>query len=175
MSGKFGRVGVRFGMARLARKANQREVSKLGDVKHVWAEGSRMTGDVEVAAKVCDELEAKGTFSAEALVDASRDKDAPLHDMFEWNDTVAAEKYRIEQAKKIIRSIVVVMEDKPMTYRAYSSTGQKVYVSTAKALSETRTREIILSTAKAELMAFKRKYQTLTELSEVFEVIDRVV
>lgn len=146
----------------------------MGDVKHVWAEGSRMTGDAELAAKVCDELEAKGAFSAESLVDASRDEDAPLHDMFEWNDTIAAEKYRIEQAKKIIRSIVVVMDDKPMTYRAYSSTGPKVYMSTAKALSQTRTREILLNTAKAELAAFKRKYQTLTELSEVFHAIDRV-
>lgn len=146
----------------------------MGDVRHVWAEGSRMTGDAELAAKVCDELEEKGTFSAETLVDVSRDENAPLHDMFEWNDTIAAEKYRIEQAKKIIRSIVVVYDDKPITHKAYSSTGPKAYMSTAKAVKESRTREILLNAAKAELLAFKRKYQTLTELAEVFAAIDKV-
>ena len=134
-----------------------------------------MTGDAELAAKVCKELEAKGSFSAEELVDASEAEDAPLHDMFEWNDTIAARKYRIEQAKKIIRSIVVVMDDKPVRYREFSSVSSKTYMSTMTALSSERTREILLSAAKTEMERFKAKYRTLTELAEVFDAIDSVL
>lgn len=138
----------------------------------VWAEGSCMTGDVEVAANVCKELEANGNLSAKALVDASRDEDAPLHDMFEWDDSIAAEKYREVQAAKIIRSIVVVMEDKPLSYRQFSSIAPKTYVSTKTAVSSERTRDILLRAAKSELEAFKSKYRTLTEFADLFEAID---
>lgn len=133
-----------------------------------------MSGDVEVAAKVCEELEREGNLNAKALVDASRDENAPLHDMFEWDDAIAAEKYREEQAKKIIRSIELVIEDKPMNFRAFSSIAPKVYQSTQSAMSRDDTRMILLNNAKTELQAFKRKYSTLKELSEVFEAIDNV-
>lgn len=134
-----------------------------------------MTGDPELAAKVCKELEAKGSFSAEELVNVSEDENAPLHDMFEWNDTIAAKKYRIEQAKKIIRSIVVVVDDKPVRYREFSSVSSKTYMSTMTALSSERTREILLGAAKTEMERFKAKYKTLTELAEVFDAIDSVL
>lgn len=147
----------------------------MAKTKYEWAEGSRMTGDAELAAKVCKELEAKGSFSAEELVDASEAEDAPLHDMFEWNDTIAARKYRIEQAKKIIRSIVVVMDDKPVRYREFSSVSSKTYMSTMTALSSERTREILLNSAKTEMERFKAKYKTLTELAGVFDAIDSVL
>lgn len=146
----------------------------MNGIKHVWAEGSMMQGDAEVAAGVCAELESKGVFSAEMLVEVSRDKDAPLHGMFEWDDSIAAEKYRVQQAGKIIRSIVVVGDNKPVAYRAFSSIGSKAYMSTARAVSSEKTRAILLKSAKNDLVAFRRRYQALSELAEVFDVIDKV-
>ena len=139
-----------------------------------WADGSRMTGDANVAAEVCAKLEAEGRLNAQNLVDVSRDKDAPLHDMFEWDDSIAAEKYREEQAKKIIRSIVYTVEDKPITTRMYPSMGSNTYQHIEHVMQSDEKRKYLLKTAKAELAAFKRKYQVLTELSEVFAVIDKV-
>lgn len=139
-----------------------------------WADGSRMTGDANVAAEVCAKLEAEGRLNAQNLVDVSRDKDAPLHDMFEWDDSIAAEKYREEQAKKIIRSIVYAVEDKPITTRMYPSMGSNTYQHIERVMQSDEKRKYLLKTAKAELDAFKRKYQILTELSEVFAVIDKV-
>ena len=139
-----------------------------------WADGSRMTGDANVAAEVCAKLEAEGRLNAQNLVDVSRDKDAPLHDMFEWDDSIAAEKYREEQAKKIIRSIVYTVEDKPITTRMYPSMGSNTYQHIERVMKSDEMRKYLLKAAKAELDAFKRKYQILTELSEVFAVIDKV-
>ena len=171
-AGAVRRVWVRYAGLRFGRY----ETSKKKGVamSYKWVDGSRIEGDVEVAAKVCEELEKEGNLNAKALVDASRDESAPLHDMFEWDDAIAAEKYREEQAKKIIRSIELVIEDKPLNYRAFSSVAPMTYVSTTKALSKEATRRILLNNAKAELQAFRRKYSTLKELSEVFEAIEKV-
>lgn len=139
-----------------------------------WADGSRMSGDANIAAEVCAKLEAEGRLNAQNLVDVSRDKDAPLHDMFEWDDSIAAEKYREEQAKKIIRSIVYTVEDKPITTRVFQSVGPKSYEKVERIMQSDEKRKYLLNAAKAELAAFKRKYQVLSELSEVFVVIDKV-
>lgn len=45
-----------------------------------------------------------GKITPEALVAAARDPDSPLHDYFEWDDSTAAEKYRMMQARTMLRS-----------------------------------------------------------------------
>lgn len=140
-----------------------------------WADGSCMRGDANIAGSVCAQLEAEGRLSAEELVNVSRDVNSLLHDMFEWDDTIAAEKYRETQASKIIRSLVLRVEDKPLSFRAFSSIESNVYMSTMTAMQRMDTRAILLKNAKAELAAFRRKYATLNELKKVFAVIDEVV
>lgn len=72
---------------------------------------------VEVVA-ACVELERIASehggqlFTAD-VIDAARNKKNPLHPAFEWDDTVAAERFRTEQARKLIKSIRVVYEDRP--------------------------------------------------------------
>jgi hypothetical protein len=173
MAGMVRRCEVRSGAFRYGRHGNNQKEGV--PMSYKWVDGSRMSGDVEIAAKVCEGLDKQGRLNAKELVEASRDENAPLHDMFEWDDAIAAEKYREEQAKKIIRSIELVIEDKPVNYRAFSSIGPKAYTSTQTALSKDATRRILLNSAKAELQAFKRKYSTLKELSDVFSAIDEVM
>ena len=49
-----------------------------------------------------------GTLNAQAVVDASRPDEAPLHPAFEWDDWQAAEAYRRQQAKSLTRAICEV-------------------------------------------------------------------
>ena len=51
-----------------------------------------------------------GLLRPRAVVDAARDVESPLHRCFEWDDKVAGEKYRLEQAQRLIRSFTVVHE-----------------------------------------------------------------
>lgn len=44
------------------------------------------------------------------VVSAARPKKSPIHAAFEWDDTLAGEKYRIHQARNIIRAVRVVSE-----------------------------------------------------------------
>jgi hypothetical protein len=47
----------------------------------------------------------------EVVVDAARDEASPLHDRFEWDDQIAGEKYRLDQARRLIRSVRVVYRE----------------------------------------------------------------
>lgn len=59
------------------------------------------------------ELEQRGRLSPADVVETARDPSSPLHHCFDWDDTSAAESWRIEQARRLIRSVrvVVVHED----------------------------------------------------------------
>lgn len=48
-----------------------------------------------------------GFLDAEIVLESAKRKKSPLHSHFEWNDTEAARKYRLEQARYMIRSIEV--------------------------------------------------------------------
>jgi hypothetical protein len=50
-------------------------------------------------------LERRGLLQPFDVVEAARDPGSPLHDSFEWNDSVAAERYRLEQARRLIRTV----------------------------------------------------------------------
>lgn len=45
------------------------------------------------------------------VVEASKATDAPLHGFFEWNDKIAASLHREEEARRLIRRLVVVRVD----------------------------------------------------------------
>src|SRR6187551_1032777 len=44
------------------------------------------------------------------VLDRARDKASPLHDCFEWNDAVASEKFRLLQARVLLRLVVPIYE-----------------------------------------------------------------
>lgn len=53
------------------------------------------------AQKVADEIGEKSITPQEVL-EKARDENSELHKCFEWDNDIAAEKYRLEQARKII-------------------------------------------------------------------------
>lgn len=50
-----------------------------------------------------------GAVTAGLLLAEARDKRNPLHEYFEWDDTVAGEKYRLSQAQEMIRASKFVL------------------------------------------------------------------
>lgn len=145
-----------------------------------WRTGSHMRGDAQAAGEVCQELEERGELTQAKLVDVSRPEDARLHNMFEWNDTVAAEKFREVQAGKIIRSLEISIESaEPQVTRAYVSISvddsPREYVGIVRAMNDEDKRKAVLDSARRELRWFKEKYKGLYELSKVFEAIEEVV
>src|SRR5580765_2008829 len=51
----------------------------------------------------------KGRLTPQSVVEEARKRSNPLHRHFEWNDKTAAEAYRLDQARTLIR--IVQVED----------------------------------------------------------------
>jgi len=72
------------------------------------AEGE-LGGSANVAGRELDRIRvAHNGLRPADVVDESRPEDAPLHPVFEWQDPIAAERWREHQARDLIRQVVVV-------------------------------------------------------------------
>lgn len=144
-----------------------------------WAKGSVFKADPNIAKDVMDQLSAEGRLSPLDLVEASRPENAPLHGEFEWNDTIAAQKWRERTGRIMIASIVVTQEaeeeKKPVRAFFNIERGTHEYIPTEVIFSDEAKRERLLDIAKRELVSFKSKYQSLTELAGVMNAIDEVM
>ena len=132
----------------------------------------------QVAGDEVERLESEGRLTPKNLVEDSRPEEAPLHRCFEWDDSVAAEKYRETQAMYIIRSIEVNIESVKNPTRAFVYTvsdDKREYKSVGVILRDATSREALLDEAMRELAAFRRKYGTLREIADVIEAIEGVI
>lgn len=176
--GKAGRGAAWFG-----RRGSQKRKENKMVYKYEWGI-YRFPVSAEVVGKRCEELEKENvTLSKEALLDSARDEDDELHPLFEWNDGIAAEKYRLHQAGQVLSSLKITViqdqEEEPKQVKAFvqvtRDAHRAVYMNTQTALKRVDTREAVLKIALQELAAFKNKYQTLSELAEVIAAIDDVL
>lgn len=125
------------------------------------------------ANKVYSEMLEIKEITPQSVLERARDEKSELHKCFEWNDNVAAEAYRKQQAGNIIRMLYVVpREEEAPTVRVLSRTSETVYQPTRLFVKNQNEYEDLLKRALSELESFKRKYSTLSELEQVFEAID---
>lgn len=122
----------------------------------------------------------KGELTPQDVVKDARNNNSPLHPFFEWNDSAAAEQFRLSQARGLIRSVVAIYkeEDKPARrMRAFvhiPEAGTPHYRDTAHAMSQTRTREMVLRQAWLEFQSWRKRYQELDEFAGLFEAADKL-
>jgi len=64
--------------------------------------------DAQIAGEELERISQKGALTPKHVVDESRPGAAALHEHFDWNDETAAEKFRVVQARDILRGIVTV-------------------------------------------------------------------
>jgi len=154
--------------------------------------GSRITDEQAQIYGECLEkiAEEKGVITPLDVVEEAKSESSPLHDYFEWDNDVAAEKYRLHQARNLINSIIVVIEtpEETIEERAFFNVKiekevqevdeeaeiKQAYVPVSVVVKEKSYRDQILEQALREITYWKRKYENLTELSVIFEAIETV-
>jgi hypothetical protein len=134
------------------------------------ADASRVAEEITNLGKEC---------TTKDIVNVARNSSSELHKCFEWDDTVAGEKYREIQAQQILRSLVIskqVENKDPVTYRLFVNTGDRdgKYKPVEVVVKQKDEYEKLLETAKRELQAFKDKYSILVELNDLFNEIDKL-
>jgi hypothetical protein len=94
--------------------------------------------------------DSRGRLTPEQVIGAAQDKNSALHDCFTWDNSEAAAKWRLEEARELIRRvrIEVTVEERTIRTIAYvrdpqKPSGETGYVSTMKVRK--REREDIIA------------------------------
>lgn len=150
--------------------------------KYSWKEKARVKLDPQVAGERLERIRRRrgGEITpADVLRDARR-PDSPLHPHFEWNDTAAAEAYRLSQAGYLIRHIEVEVRGgdacrEARVVRAFVSMHDdegKHYESIIRVMSDAEKRAQVVATARHELQQWAKRYRDYEELAGIFAAID---
>jgi hypothetical protein len=123
-----------------------------------------------------------GLLTEEAILDVAKAKTHPLHDEFTWDNTQAGKLWRLEEARRLIRSVYVTIESPKhaaVSVRAYASLpsdreASGGYRAIQDVLADKELRRELLAAALSELEAFKRRYSNLAQLAPVFSAIDTI-
>lgn len=141
------------------------------------ATGTRFGADAqkcyEEIMEICDDVESA---SPRDILEKARDESTELHKCFTWDDSVAAERWRINEARLVTRQLVIkeveVPKDRPEVRLFYKTDSESGYKPTQIVIRKEDEYKQLLARAWSELEAFRRKYSMLNELQEIFEVID---
>lgn len=121
-----------------------------------------------------------GVLRPSDVVEFARNADTALHSAFTWDDDEAGQKWRLHEARNLIR-VMVTIEDvsgDEMVVRPFISLPSDRraggYRATVEVMGDEEMRAEMLSAALAELRATQKKYRQLQALSKVFAAIDEV-
>lgn len=130
------------------------------------------------ANEVGKELEKIENLTPENVVEVARDKKNVMHDMFEWDDSIAGEKYRKTQASKILAAIQVkiIVDNEPnKQVRAFVTTKKNSnFKPIEKVVKDVDQYALLLDKAYRELNYIKIKYENLKEIQELLENIPQL-
>lgn len=116
-----------------------------------------------------------GMLVPDAVVNEAADPASPLHEQFTWDDSEAADKWRLTEARTLIRKAKIKIVKDPDTIvnvRAYVSVnhdGQRGYMRTEQALEVHKDQ--VFEQAIRDVAALRRRYQSLVEFDEVLRAV----
>ena len=136
--------------------------------------------DANIVGKELEKINPIGELTnKEVLEYAENHRDTELAKCFEWDDSVAGRKYRLEQATNILCSIsIVINDDKEPIEKT------RVYISSRKPDAEKRTFKklvdvleddeeynLLLDKAKRDLNSCQDKYRSIVKLQDLKDII----
>lgn len=134
--------------------------------KFSWKDGARFKVDADTVGQELERLYNKHDLvTAEILLDAARDEDSPLHNLYEWDDSIAAEKWRKHQSRTILYSLRVteVDGDKPriMNVAIRLEDGRRGYQKTSIAVQDKTLWEQVMDDTRKDLMGVQERLENL--------------
>lgn len=118
----------------------------------------------------------RGVLNPVVVEEEARPEEHPLHDRFEWDDSLAAVAHRRTQAHQLIQSVrvkFVTAGGEPKSVRAFHAvrldpTSDGFEYLTAREISTTPlTREMMLAAMRRDFAALRERYAVFSEWSEM--------
>lgn len=151
-----------------------------------WKRNPKNAPDAQDAGEYIEAIKKRrGGITPQLLVIEANKKRSPLHDCFEWDDSKAAEEYRVVQAREILRFLVIMVEpetevEEVRYVRAFVAPPEieqddgASYVTIEQVRSNEDLHEAYLRQLKCELDAIKNKIKAYKEFAKVVQAIETV-
>jgi hypothetical protein len=150
-------------------------------VKYRWKSWGNSKVKAEIVGKVIEKLHDKHQgVTPELLVEEAKKKRSPVHNLFEWDDTAAAEAYRVHQARLVLNHIEVVIErgeEVPLVIRAFHSVEYeegRCYTTIKAARANEDLWEQIKDEALRQIKNWQETYRHIQEFEAIHQAIDAV-
>ena len=145
-----------------------------------------------VATRLAGLVSTNGKLLAKDVLDDARDARSPLHDYFQWDDTAAAEAYRLSQATALIRRVkVTILDDsnpEPVRVQVRYYTAEKdvlppavaagadedegsgsgAYISIERIVGNSAYESNLIESMRRDIQRIKAKYSNTTLLLRVW-------
>ena len=113
----------------------------------------------------------KGKITPQDVVDDARDVNAPYHNYFDWDDSVAGPKFRLAQARHLLMSTIktIDVQGEPMKQKAFfnvkNAKGQNFYVNVESAVKKSTYRLQLIE----QLLQTMERTQNLLKMFQDYE------
>lgn len=159
--------------------------------KYSYRSGYAYKVPAQTVGKALESIEEKeGKVTSASFLEYSRPETSDTHSMFEWNDSIAAEKYRLRQSAAIIGQIEVEIQYIDTSQEASeiqitpvpafvnvagkSTRASATFVNVVTAVDNKDMWKQVVQNAVAELNAFKRKYSRFKEFEKIIKDIEKL-
>lgn len=126
----------------------------------------------------------EGVLTPAKVVNKAKSERSVIHDYFEWDDSIAGEKYRIHQARNLMNHIEVEIidngDEEVKTIKMFHNiqiveeSKDRGYLSLSSIVNSIDYREQVIDRALTELIGWKKRHQQYSELEPVFAAIEEV-
>lgn len=159
--------------------------------KYSYRSGYAYKVPAQTVGKVLESIEEKeGKVTTASFLEYSRPETSETHSMFEWDDKIAGEKYRLRQSAAIIGQIEVEIQyiDTPqeaseiqitpvpafVNVAGKSTRASATFVNVIAAHEDSALWKQVMQNALCELNSFKRKYARYKEFAKVISAIEEL-
>ena len=145
--------------------------------QYIWKTGFFGQADANIVAKEINELE---EITAQNIVDKARNEDTELHKCFDWDDSIASEKWRKQQAGMILNNLKVVVAknvetNEEKSVKAFVTLKRETeYEPIQTVVKDPEKYDILKERAIRQLKSIRTTYEEIVELQDIFDLIDEL-
>jgi hypothetical protein len=143
--------------------------------EYAWRPGRSFKADPNEAQELFAKLKKTVGLTTHNVLDAARPKSSVLHGDFEWNNGAAAELYRLQQARMLVRAVVLVqLEEEPEDHsnvwiHTKTAEGEGIYEYPRVVVRDPTLLSTAIQEARQYLASGEKRWGMLREVSRGFK------
>jgi len=116
-----------------------------------------------------------GKCTPDQIVKSASPPSSPIHRYFDWDNTIAASKWRLHQARNMIDCLVTIIDEKPVkAFHSVYIKKERAYVRVDKIKASKDLWQQVVENAYQELLGWKKRYETYKAFAPVVKAIAKI-